>query len=68
MRPAPNRFAPKQRTLADIERDLDHWLICAQPAAFDTTTLADLQRRYSRLNPRLIEAKHNAAVQKRAAR
>lgn len=62
---APNRFAPKARTIAEITLDLDMWLVNCRVQAFDATTLEELQRRYSRLNPRVVEAKFNAAVQRR---
>lgn len=61
----PNRFAPKARTIADITLDLDMWLLNARVQSFDATTLEELQRRYSRLNPRLVECKFLAAQQRR---
>lgn len=61
----PNRFAPKPRTIADIEGDLFNFLVSSTDAAFNATTLEDLLRRYSKLNPRVVEAKWNAAVQRR---
>lgn len=63
--PQPNRFAPKARTIADITLDLDMWLVNSRPAAFHATELEELQRRYSRLNPRVVEAKFNAAMMRR---
>jgi hypothetical protein len=61
----PNRFAPKARTIADMELDLSMFLVNCTAKALDATTLESLQRRYSRLNPRLVEAKLNAAVARR---
>lgn len=61
----PNRFAPKARTIADITLDLDMWLVNSRPHAFHATTLEELQRRYGRLNPRLVECKLLAAQQRR---
>lgn len=61
----PNRFAPRARTIVDITLDLDMWLINSRVHAFDATTLEGLQRRYSRLNARVVEAKFNAAIQRR---
>lgn len=62
-----NRFAPKARTIAEVTLDLDMWLVNSRVQAFDGTDIASLQRRYSRLDPRVVEAKFNAAVQRRKA-
>lgn len=64
--PQPNRFAPKQRTIVDITLDLDMLLVNCTARALDGFTVEELQRRYSKLNPRLVECKLNAAVARRA--
>jgi hypothetical protein len=62
---APNRFGNKERTIRSITLDLDLWLMNSRIASFDATTLPELQRRYSKLEPRVVEAKFNAAMMRR---
>lgn len=62
----PNRFAPKQRTIADIELELDMLLVNCTARRLDQMTAAELQRIYSRLNPRTVEYKLTIAKQRRA--
>lgn len=62
-----NRFGNKARTIAQIEADLDHFLMCCRPHILKATTQEELERRYSKVDRRKIEYKLTIAKQKRAA-
>ncbi len=61
-----SRFGNKARTIAQIEADLDSFLICCRPHILAITTQEELERRYSKVDRRKIEYKLTIAKQKRA--
>jgi hypothetical protein len=62
-----NRFPHKARTIAQIEGDLDHFLICCRPNILAITTQEELERRFSKVDKRKIQYKLAIAKQRRAA-
>jgi hypothetical protein len=50
-----NRFAPKQRTKLDIHNEMMLLLCGCTDAALRAFSLEGLQRKYSRLDPKVVE-------------
>lgn len=66
MRPAPNRFAPKQRTANDQRAELTSLLWQCRPHMLDIYTVESLSSKYSKLPPKEVECQLVVVRNKRA--